>query len=61
MAKKTFHQLHNNRILKSMIYKNVNSKRSIFDRVLDTTRTHFRELKIQLLDNFPDNNEDFLN
>lgn len=61
MAKKTFHQLHNNRILELMIDKNINSKRFIFDRVLDTMRTHFRELKIQLLDNFPDDNEDFLN
>ncbi|VVC45729.1 Hypothetical protein CINCED_3A010571 [Cinara cedri] len=43
------------------IEKNVNLKSPILDRVLDTTKTHLRELKIQLLEYFSFNDNDFSN
>jgi len=43
------------------IEKNVNLKSPILDRVLDTMKTHLRELKIQLLEYFSFNDNDFSN
>ena len=43
------------------IYKNINLKSPILDRVLDTMKTHLRELKIQLLEYFSCANNDFSN
>lgn len=43
------------------IEKNVNLKSPILDRVLDTMKTHLKELKIQLLEYFSCNDNDFSN
>jgi hypothetical protein len=43
------------------IEKNVILKSPILDRVLDTMKTHLRELKIQLLEYFSFNDNDFSN
>jgi zinc finger BED domain-containing protein 5/7/8/9 len=43
------------------IEKNVNLKSPILVRVLDTMKTHLRELKIQYLEYFPCNDNDFSN
>lgn len=43
------------------IDKNVNSKNPILNRVLDTMKTHLRELKIQLLEYFSCNNNGISN
>jgi oligoribonuclease NrnB/cAMP/cGMP phosphodiesterase (DHH superfamily) len=48
-----------NFLTSNYIEKNVNLKSPILDRVLDTMKTHLRELKIQLFEYFSCNDNDF--